>query len=126
MSSGAVDNQLLGFLDEQTKEEAELRTQKLNYRQRRQDRIVPMDTYIIDEIAKELTGNQFLVFILIYRHTVALSKERCTFSYDELTQALCMTKATAIRAVHVLEEKHLIAKTKDTNQASQYWLLGAF
>lgn len=78
---------------------------------------VKFDSYLFDALMRDLVGHcrspsAYLVYLNLYRHSVALGRESVRLSYGSLADQTGLSKRAVQSAVGYLEERQLVAIEK--------------
>ena len=76
----------------------------------------PLPNIVIDDVMPTITGNEFKVYLAIWRSSWGWNSETCTLSYDQLATAAGVSVRTAIRSIEELEGRGLVTVTRTSTR----------
>jgi len=71
---------------------------------------------VYDDLMTTMTGNQFKVYLAIWRSSWGWNSETCTLSYSQLATAAGVSVRTTIRSIDELEGRGLVTVTRTSTR----------
>lgn len=77
---------------------------------------IPLPNVVFDDLMPTMTGNEFKIYLILWRRSWGWNSETCTLSYNQLATAAAVSVSTAIRSIDELEGRGLVTVTRTSTR----------